>query len=146
MYILLNTNTAAVIAPVCPDLKRERYTHNANSSTYVRMVARAAQCVCCSRWFSEILWFSLLDKEPSTRERTQRTAANSRRTALCAQPFSCTYCCWRCECNVPVSNLDILHCTYRTFKAMSHACYINNSVPAYRFFSPYIKFLITINW
>ena len=29
-------------APVCPDLKRERYTHNANSSTYVRMVARAA--------------------------------------------------------------------------------------------------------
>ena len=27
---------------VCPDLTRERYAHNANSSTYVRMVARAA--------------------------------------------------------------------------------------------------------
>ena len=27
---------------VCPDLTRERYAHNAKSSTYVRMVARAA--------------------------------------------------------------------------------------------------------
>ena len=27
---------------VCPDLTRERYAHNANSSTYVRMVGRAA--------------------------------------------------------------------------------------------------------
>ena len=44
--------------PMCPDLKRERYTHNANSSTYVRMVARAAQCVCCSQRFSE---FSLVE-------------------------------------------------------------------------------------
>ena len=41
-------------------------------------------------------------------ERTQRTAANSRRTALREQPFSRTYCCWRCVCNVPVSNLDTL--------------------------------------
>ena len=30
------------VGPVCPDLKRERYAHNANNSTYVRMVARAA--------------------------------------------------------------------------------------------------------
>ena len=28
--------------PVCPDLTRERYALNANSSTYVRMVACAA--------------------------------------------------------------------------------------------------------
>ena len=27
---------------VCPDLTRERYAHNANSNTCVRMVARAA--------------------------------------------------------------------------------------------------------
>ena len=27
---------------VCPDLTRERYAHNTNSSTYVRMVTRAA--------------------------------------------------------------------------------------------------------
>ena len=30
------------IEAVCPDLTRERYELNANSSTYVRMVARAA--------------------------------------------------------------------------------------------------------
>ena len=41
-------------------------------------------------------------------ERTQRTAANSRRAALRAQPLTRTYCCWRCVCNVRVSNLDTL--------------------------------------
>ena len=45
-------------------------------------------------------------------EKTQRTTANSRHTSLRAQPFSCTYCCWRCVRNVRVSNLDILLCLY----------------------------------
>ena len=42
-------------------------------------------------------------------ERTQRTAANSRRTALRAQPFSRTYCCWRCVCNVKRSRFKSGH-------------------------------------
>ena len=33
------------VLTVCPDLKRERYTRNANSSTCVRMFARAKFCV-----------------------------------------------------------------------------------------------------
>ena len=41
-------------------------------------------------------------------EKTQRTTANSKHTTLRAQPFSRTYCCWRCVRNVPVSNLDTL--------------------------------------
>ena len=41
-------------------------------------------------------------------ERTQKTTANSRCKTLRAQPFSRTYCCWRCVCNVRVSNLDTL--------------------------------------
>ena len=32
----------AYFKAMCPDLTRERYAHNANGSTYVRMVARAA--------------------------------------------------------------------------------------------------------
>ena len=47
-----------VLYVVCADLKRELYTHNANSSTYVRIVVRAAFCVCCLQWFSE---FSLVE-------------------------------------------------------------------------------------
>ena len=35
--------TTHAFSTVCPDLTRERYTHNANSSTYVRIVARANQ-------------------------------------------------------------------------------------------------------
>ena len=38
----------------------------------------------------------------------ERTTANSRHTTLRAQPFSRTYCCWRCVRNVRVSNLDTL--------------------------------------
>ena len=41
-------------------------------------------------------------------EISQRTTANSRRKTLRAQPFSRTYSCWRCVCNIRVSNLDTL--------------------------------------
>ena len=41
-------------------------------------------------------------------DKTQRTTVNSRHTTLRAQPFSRTYCCWRCALNVRVSNLDTL--------------------------------------
>ena len=43
-------------------------------------------------------------------ERTQRTAANRKRTTLRAQPFSHTYYRWRCVRNVCVSNLNTLIC------------------------------------
>ena len=52
---------------VFPDLTRERYARNDNSSTYVRMVARAAYCVCCSQWF----WVFSGLKAPCQREKTR---------------------------------------------------------------------------
>ena len=47
-------------------------------------------------------------------EKTQRTTANSRHTTLRVQPFSRTYCGWRCVRNVRVSNLDTLWLHYRS--------------------------------
>ena len=68
---------------------------------------------------SACMWFlahaiSAVGTKSLQPERTQRTAANNRRTALRAQPFSRTYCCWRCVCNVPVSNLEPGHTAHRT--------------------------------
>ena len=37
-----NFSVQVYLRPVCPDLTRERYAHNTNSSMYVRMVAHAA--------------------------------------------------------------------------------------------------------
>ena len=58
-----------------------------------------------------VLWvfsgWRLLVKERKP-EKSQRTTANSRHTTLRAQPFSRTYCYWRFERNVRVSNLDTL--------------------------------------
>ena len=58
-------------------------------------------CACSVVW-------RLLVKERKP-EKTRRTTANSRHTTLRAQPFSRTYCCWCCVCNIRVSNLDTLH-------------------------------------
>ena len=51
MYIHLNN--LQVSNSVCPDLKRERYTRSVNSSTYVKMIARAAFCL---PLFAVVLW------------------------------------------------------------------------------------------
>ena len=65
------------LTPVCPDLKRERYTHNANSSTYVRMVwllYETQQCVralLTNRQLCSVFMFlsTLLDSVQKRRER-----------------------------------------------------------------------------
>ena len=82
--------------------------HTQLQQQYVRENGCARSVVCAVR--SGSLRFSgFLSLTRSIQpERTQRTPANSRRTALRAQPFSRTSCRWRCVCNVPVSNLDTL--------------------------------------
>ena len=62
---------------------------------------------------SAYVWFlahaiSVVGTRSLQPEKTQRTTVNSRHTALRAQSFSRTYCCWRCVRNVRVSNLSTL--------------------------------------
>ena len=89
--------SSACRQPVCPDLKRERYTRNANSSTYVRIVACAAFCVCCLQRFSE---FSLVE------------GSLYLQLILCARGMTCTHCLLKLrklDCNMKLNNMQE-HC------------------------------------
>ena len=87
LIVFYATYRIAISWAVCPDLTRERYAHNANSSTCVRMVARTAQCVSCTKWFSE---FSLVEGSLSRREnqRNRREPLRTAKTLRCARNHS----------------------------------------------------------
>ena len=108
LLILLLFRTA--LAPYCSVSRFDTRTlRTQRRQQYIRENGCARSVVCLL--YAVVSWvfsgWRLLVKGRKL-EKSQRTTANSRHITLRAQPFSRTYCCWRCVLNVRVSNLDTL--------------------------------------
>ena len=88
---------------VCPDLTRERYVHNVNSRTYVRMVARAASMSAVSSGSLSLLWMKATCQGEKSRENSENHC--EQQTHYAARATILTYvlllrCCVTSACQI----------------------------------------------